>query len=99
MSKKFSSVTEAAKHLQGSITEILNSGFTITGLNLNEVVIHAKPPETPGVTMTPPEPSGPPPSSTPRGYDGDVSSCCGAPAERKGTCLYCTNCGGSNGCS
>lgn len=81
---------EAMQRLLICLQEILEAGYTIHGINPAKVIISKK--------RTEPSQQGACPN-TPRGFDGDISTCCGAPAERKGTCLYCTACGESNGCS
>lgn len=87
--------------LRATITAILDAGLHITGidpaqvrvLTREEYLAQAQP--RPIAELAP---SGPKPPA-PAGYAGDLSSCCGAPTEQKGTCHYCTSCGGSDGCS
>jgi len=77
------------KHLLAAVNDILADGYKIGGIDPARVVISVDQPSA----MCPLPPAAPP------GYHGDISACCGAPAERRGTCLYCTACGSSNGCS
>ncbi len=87
--------------LKATITALLDAGLHVTGIDPAQVRIltreeyleQAKP--RPIAELTP---SGPPPNA-PAGFDGSLSSCCGAPTEQKGTCHYCTSCGESDGCS
>lgn len=104
MGTVYENAREAANALATRIREIVQDGYSIQGLDITKVQIF---PDKDFDGMEPLEPTDDPPKPvTPApvgvlasGFDGDISQCCAAPAERRGTCLYCTACGSSNGCS
>ena len=96
MGTNYATAREAANALAQKIKEITEDGYSVKGIDINKVYIF---PDKDFDGMEPLEPSKEPPGVLSSGYDGDISQCCAAPAERRGTCIYCTSCGTSNGCS
>jgi hypothetical protein len=100
---QFPTPRDASNHLLAAIDTILGDGYKIKGIKPEEVIIEHEPP---GNDMAPlDEPTGPVPDQSlaialgmGKGQ-GDLSNCCGALTEMKGTCKYCMNCGSSDGCS
>lgn len=102
----FDSPAEARAALGDLLVNIVNSGLVITGIDRGLITVSTASGEDPtsGALASP----SPGPDDLgghvfaavmASGYDGDVSQCCSTPAERRGTCTYCTSRGSSNGCS
>lgn len=92
---------DAAKLLRATITAILDAELHVLGIDPEQVRVLTREQYLEQATPRPIAeltPSGPRPQA-PAGFEGNLSSCCGSPTERKGTCNYCTGCGGSDGCS
>lgn len=100
MGTNFPTSKDAMGHLQETISEILSDGWSVRGIDPAKVEIFPDHPDQSNAmspdTPDPPEPAA---SLAASGFNGDISDCCHAPAEQRGTCKYCTNCGSSNGCS
>ena len=89
MSKKYPTEDSAMAALVDTVRSILDDGYRVKGIDPAQVVI--EPSES-----SPPAPAVDVARS---GYSGNLSVCCGAPTEQKGTCEYCMACGSSSGCS
>jgi len=98
--------SDAARLLLKTIAHIQQLGFDIAGIDPNGVRFTERPPP-PGIDeLGDPLPlpvgegplhEGPGPRAEGLCLDGDLSSCCGAPLQRTGTCNTCTACGTSDG--
>lgn len=104
----------AARHLYGAIQDILDAGYSVTGIDPSKVAIRREPPShtpTTSSTGSPTAPSmhgaaattktAPSVATSPvlSGWSGDTCAKCGGMVQQAGTCGRCLECGESTGCS